>query len=418
MPDVSATEYLARLRAGELSASEYKKQCLAAIDNRESDLHAFAALDRGATTSSVPAMRLHGVPIGVKDVIETADLPTTFNSPLYENHRAARDAACISVLRAHGAIILGKTTTVEFASLGQVPPTRNPHNRAHTPGGTSSGSAVAVATGMVPLAIGTQTGGSTIRPAAYCGVAALKPTWGLVPTEGLKPYAPSLDTITAMANSVADLELFLNSFAPLEPAAVVPKNLKIGFYKTAYWDEAQPETREALEQTMDLLRKNGSIVETIDGPTGHERLNEAQDTVMHGEGRVAYLAEYAQWREQLHLALRGEVDNVKDITSAQLAAASDFLAMMRPKMDNIMQRFDAVLTPAVPGEAPIGLASTGSAVFNRLWTGLHAPCITLPHFVGPKGLPVGIQLVARRYRDRHLLAVAKRIERMLAEESD
>jgi Asp-tRNA(Asn)/Glu-tRNA(Gln) amidotransferase A subunit family amidase len=409
----TASELLQHVQNGETTVNEYVGECLDAIEKYEPDVAAFASIDRDAGPSDAGQGLLQGIPIGVKDVIETARLPTEFNSPLYVNHQAARDAACVAILIAHGAFVLGKTTTVEFASLGQVSATRNPHNLAHTPGGTSSGSAAAVATGMVPIALATQTGGSTIRPASFCGVAALKPTWGLVPVEGLKPYAPSLDTITWMARSVDDLERVLSCFQPTEPDPVLGNTLRIGFYRTPYWDDAETATRDALRKTVDILEAHGVTVEPVDGPENDGELNTAQDTVMHAEGRPAYLAEYLQWPDRLHNDLRDEVENREQISSTQLVEAYDYLAAMRPAMENRMSGFDAWLTPAVPGEAPAGLKSTGDAVFNRLWTGLHMPCVTLPGFRGPQNLPVGIQLVAPRFRDRHLLTVASAIESMI-----
>jgi len=387
--------------------------CLAAIEQYEAEVHAFASIDKNVSVDDAPQGLLTGIPIGIKDVIESVALPTEFNSPLYENHQPVRDAACIAVLKAQGAVVLGKTTTVEFASLGRVAETRNPHNLAHTPGGTSSGSAAAVATGMVPIALGTQTGGSTIRPASFCGVAALKPTWGLVPTEGLKPYAPSLDTISWMARSVADLERVLLCFEPLEQIPQLKDVLRIGMYRTPYWEKADASTRSALLETVRILESHGHIVEQVDGPAGDEELNQAQDTIMHAEGRPAYLAESLQWPDELHVDLRGEVENVKKISPTRIVTAYDYLGSMRPAMEQAMSGFDAWLTPAVPGEAPAGLQSTGDAVFNRLWTGLHVPCVTLPGFRGPSNLPVGIQLVAPRFKDRHLLATAASIEKMI-----
>jgi len=409
----TASDLLRRVQGGEASASDYLGECRVAIQKYEPDVCAFAVVDRDLRAADTGQGLLQGVPIGVKDVIETEGLPTEFNSPLYLEHRAARDAACVAVLRAEGAFVLGKTATVEFASLGRLPATKNPYNLAHTPGGTSSGSAAAVATGMVPIALATQTGGSTIRPASFCGVAALKPTWGLVPVEGLKPYAASLDTITWMARSVEDLERVLRCFRPIEPEPDLPETLRIGFYRTAYWDHAETATREALRSTIEILEAHGAVVETIDGPENDSNLNRAQDTIMHAEGRPAYLAEYLQWPDGLHSNLRDEVENRMQISAAQLVDAYDYLATMRPEMERHMSGFDAWLTPAVPGEAPLGLESTGDAVFNRLWTGLHMPCVTLPGFRGPENLPVGIQLVAPRFRDRHLLAVAGFVEALI-----
>ncbi len=406
----TASEALRQFRKGTLTLGAYRDACFAAIDKDEGQVGAFAHLDRDAEWLTSSNGLLQGIPIGVKDLIDTENLPTEFNSPLYQKHQAGKDAACVAVLRAQGAAITGKTTTVEFASLGRVPETRNPHNHGHTPGGSSSGSAAAVACGMVPIALGTQTGGSTIRPAAFCGVAALKPTFGIVPTEGLRPYAPSLDTIGWMTRSVEDLQRVLDCFHPLEETPALISPMRIALYRTAYWDNAAKETRDALQATTELLEARGVIVERVDGPAGDEKLNLAQDIVMHGEGRISYQAEFARWPNRLHPEQRDEIENVKKISDDDLRWAYDYLAAMRPKMEATLRGFDACLTPATPGEAPAGIESTGDAVFNRLWTALHMPCITLPHFRGPNNLPVGIQLVAPRFRDRQLLAVAAVIE--------
>ncbi|MGR9092581.1 MAG: amidase, partial [Gammaproteobacteria bacterium] len=317
---------LRRVQNGEASVSDYLGECRVAIQRYESDICAFASIYRDEIPSVTREGLLQGVPIGVKDVIETEGLPTEYNSPLYREYQASRDAACVAVLRAHGAFVLGKTATVEFASLGRVPATKNPFNTAHTPGGTSSGSAAAVATGMVPIALATQTGGSTIRPASFCGVAAMKPTWGLVPVEGLKPYAASLDTITWMARSVEDLELVLRCFRPTETDPALPERLRIGFYRTAYWEKAETATRNALEASIEILEAHGAVVEPVDGPENDDNLNAAQDTIMHGEGRPAYLAEYLQWPDGLHENLRDEVDNRMQISAAELVGAYDYLA--------------------------------------------------------------------------------------------
>lgn len=411
------------IAAGESTATAALERCLAVIAEREQHLRAFAfvaaeqarqqaaALDRRPG----PAGLLHGVPVAVKDVMDTADMPTEYGSSLYRGHRPGRDAACVAVLRAEGAIVIGKAQTVEFASLGRVAETRNPHDAGHTPGGSSSGSAAAVAAGMVPIALGTQTGGSTIRPAAFCGVAGMKPTWGTVPVEGMKPYAPSLDTIGWMARTVDDLALLARVFRigrDARPAAGAAVS-RVGFYRTPYWEAAGADTRNALQRTCALLEDAGVAVEEVSGPEGAERLNEAQDIIMHGEGRVAFLSEYLRRREDLHAEFVAEVENSRGIDAAALRWAQDYLAAFRPRFDAAMARFDAWLVPAVPGEAPAGRASTGDPVFNRLWTGLHVPAVTVPGCTGGSGLPVGVQLVAGRYRDADVLRAAAMVESLI-----
>ncbi len=417
----TATGILHAVETGELTAAEAVAACLAVIDVAEEEIRAFAhvaadaARERAREIDAGGGGLLRGVPVAVKDVIDTAEMPTEYGSPLYRGHRPARDAACVAVLRAEGAVILGKARTVEFASLGRTAETVNPHDHGHTPGGSSSGSAAAVAAGMVPVALGTQTGGSTIRPASFCGVAGMKPTFGTVPVEGMKPYAPSLDTVGWMTRCVADLALVARAFR-IDRGDEGDTGLRgrIGFWRTPYWEAAGPDTRQALEETAAALRGAGIEVREVSAPEGAERLNEAQDVIMHGEGRTAFLSEYLRWPRQLHAEFVAEVENSRGIDGAALAWAADYLAALRPRFDRAMEDYDAWLVPAVPGEAPAGLSSTGDAVFNRLWTGLHVPAATLPGFTGAHGLPVGIQLVAGRFRDARLLATAARVEEVLA----
>jgi Asp-tRNA(Asn)/Glu-tRNA(Gln) amidotransferase A subunit family amidase len=422
-PPLTAVATASRIAGGTLTATAALECFLAVIAERERDVRAFAfvateqarrqaaALDAG----SAPAGLLHGVPVAVKDVMDTADMPTEYGSALYRGHRPARDAACVAVLRAEGAVVLGKARTVEFASLGRVAETRNPHDPRRTPGGSSSGSAAAVAAGMVPIALGTQTGGSTIRPAAYCGVAGMKPTFGTVPIEGMKPYAPSLDTVGWMARTVGDLALLAKVYriGRESGAAELPEVSRIGFYRTPYWEAAGADTRNALARTVALLRQAGVEVEEVAGPEGAERLNEAQDIIMHGEGRVAFLSEYLRWRDDLHPEFIAEVENRRGIDAPAMRWARDYLGSLRPRFDDAMADFDAWLVPAVPGEAPVGLSSTGDPVFNRLWTALHGPAVTVPGLAGASGLPVGVQLVAGRYRDARLLSAALRVESLI-----
>lgn len=421
--ELTASAALHRIGAGEYSAEEFVSRCVSAITEREPVVGAFATIDAEAAIERAreldrierPRGLLHGVPVAVKDVFDTEDMPTEYNSPLYRGHRPGRDAAVVAILKAEGAIILGKAQTVEFASLGRVAETTNPHDPERTPGGSSSGSAAAVAAGMVPIALATQTGGSTIRPAAFCGVAAMKPTFGTVPVEGMKPYAPSLDTVGWMARAVEDLGLISRVFRiDRDGDADAGGVSRIGFYRTPYWEAAEEDTRRALADCIALLGGAGIDVEEVEGPPGAERLDEAQDTIMHGEGRTAFLSEYLRWPEALHPEFVDEVENRLGIDAAALRWAYDYLGEFRPRFDEAMADFDAWLVPAVPGVAPRGLSSTGDAVFNRLWTGLHVPAMSLPGMRGRHGLPVGVQLVAARYKDRRLLRAARVMEALLA----
>ena len=412
----TASEALAAFRDGTLTPSDYLAQCLAIVESIEPTVRAFAAVDRErALTAAAVAdtgLLLGGVPIGVKDVIDTAAMATEFGSPLYAGRVPSTNAGCVDVLETRGACVLGKTSTVEFASLGRVPATANPWHTAHTPGGSSGGSAAAVAAGMVPVALGTQTGGSLIRPASFCGIAALKPTFGTLRVDGMRPYAPSLDTIGWMARSIDDLALLLQAFGGAAPAARGDR-LRIGVYRSAYWRAADGDCRAALDTAVDRLRTAGCELADVEVGADEDRLNEWQNVVMHAEGQRTFLPEALRWPGRLHPEQAAEVAHASGVDAGRLGEALDALAAMRVTMDARLSAFDAWLTPAASGAAPAGLERTGDAVFNRLWTALHVPAVTLPCHRNAADLPVGVQLVARRWHDAELLAVAQRVDSAL-----
>ena len=365
---------------------------------------------------------LQGVPVGIKDVILTLDMPTQYNSPQYRGFHPGLDAACVSLLRSAGALVFGKTETVEFGATGAVAPTRNPNRPTHTPGGSSSGSAAAVADGHVPLALGTQTGGSIVRPASYCGVYGMKPTWNLVSREGAKMFSVSLDTIGWFARSAADLGLLLDVFdpdAPTAPAAT-PFDLstaRVAVCRSPAWPQADEATRQAMTNATDLLHAAGAQLVDLELPAPFETLGLLQDVVMRAEGRSAFLAEYRAHGSALHESFRGQVENVAGFTRAQLCSAYDIAAACRARFDDIASAYDAVLTPSTVGEAPVGLAATGSLAFNAMWSLLHVPCINVPGLVGPGGLPVGLTLTGPRFSDRTLLGVAAALGALFATSS-
>ena len=408
--------------SGEISSEQAVNACLERIEQQNRRTKSFVSLNQEQALADArerdnePSRGpLHGVPFAVKDVFDTADLPTEFNSPLYKGFQPSKDAAAVALLRAAGAVFLGKVATVEFASVGALPATRNPHNPKFTPGGSSAGSGAAVGGGEVPLALATQTGGSTIRPASFCGAAAFKPTWGRVPVEGMKPFAPSLDTVGWIAE---DCDLLIRTARALGIETKIeddatPIRLRIGFYETPYFAEAEKETRDALDETVILLESAGHRVERVPGPPGAERLNEWQNILMHGEGRASYLAENARDPFLLHPGVLGVVSNQLGISHDDMREAYDRISALRPEFDAAMEAYDAWLTPAVPGEAPKFELGNGLASFNRLFTALHLPCAALPGFSGPHGLPVGIQLVARRFDDRRLLQTARIVEKLI-----
>jgi len=421
---MTAADAARAMREGILTSEQLVRSCLERIEERDADIRAFSyvdsdyALRQARERDKQPAQSaLHGVPVAIKDMIDTADMPTQHNSPIFFGHRPGKDAACVRSLRALGAVILGKTDTHEFAAAGRMPATRNPHDLRSTAGGSSSGSAAAVADRMVPLALGTQTGGSTIRPASFCGIFGLKPTYGEVSFEGAKPFAPSLDTLGWMARSIEDLALLAEAFGvlrePWRPRESV-RGLRIGVCRTPMWDEAEAASRDALERAASLLAQGGAQVAELDLPAAFGRMNEHHDVLMQGEGRAAFRDLYLAEPGRLHDEFKAKVENRLGITPARLAEARDAIAANRPVFDGLAAGFDAVLTPAAPGEAPQSLDTTGLATFSRMWTALHVPCIAVPFARGPRGLPVGVQLVGPRYADRALLEVAQAVAACLA----
>jgi Asp-tRNA(Asn)/Glu-tRNA(Gln) amidotransferase A subunit family amidase len=413
---LTATAAARRIAEGSLTAEALMQSCLERIAAREPFLRAWTHIEAGAALRQARNIDkatqrglLHGLPFGVKDMIDAAGLPTTHNSPLYQDGVPAdRDAACVAVARAEGALVLGKTDTVEFAAGGRRALTRNPYNGAHSPGGSSSGSAAAVADGMVPLAFGTQTGGSTIRPASFCGVYAIKPTHGLVNREGAKAYSYSLDTIGWYARCPQDLALMAAAFRMPAPAAPreAGRPLRIALCRGPSWESAEPAAQQAMATAAARLADAGHTVSELVLPEAFAGLNAAQRTVMFGEGRAAFLPEYLHNKLLLHQDFRDRVENSTGITADRLRDAYDLAAACRREFDRIAMGFDAVLTPSATGEAPDNLADTGNPVFNAIWTLLHVPCVAIPCIQGPQGLPVGVQIVGPRFGDLDLLAVA------------
>jgi amidase len=404
------------IATGEATCEAVVRDCLDRIDAREKDLHAWASLDpelalRQARELDRRSQRgpLHGVPLGVKDIIDTADLPTEMGSPIYRGHRPTTDAACVALTRAAGAVILGKTVTCEFA--GMTPgETTNPHDFAHTPGGSSSGSGAAVADFMVPAAFGTQTGGSVIRPASFCGVFGFKPTFGAFSRKGVYPAAESLDTIGLIARSLDDLEL-LSAVLELRtpsPPVVLDQPPRIGFCRTPLWPTAQPETVASLEDAATRLGRAGARVREIVLPDEFSGLrNAARETVNNYERAAATGHEWNLDRDRISERLRKRIEIGRAMPYAEYVAALQLGERCRARLAEVFAEVDVLLAPCANGEAPRGLGETGDPGFQAIWTILHTPALTLPTHRGPNGLPVGIQLVATRYADRHLFACAR-----------
>ena len=427
MPDpqsLSAHQAAREIAAGQLRAEALMTACLERIAAREPEIGAWQYLDPEAALeaarrcdASAPSGPLHGIPIAVKDLIDTADMPTGYGSAIYARHRPGADAACVALARAAGAIVMGKTVTTEFACFTPGK-TANPRNPAHTPGGSSSGSAAAVADRMAPLAFGTQTAGSVIRPAAFCGVVGYKPSFGTIPRAGVKMLCDSLDTVGTMARNVADAAFFAGVVAgrpELRDIAPPEAPPRFGFYRTPMWDEAEPEAAAALDHARAALERAGARVEEIAVPEQHRRLTEAQQSTMGFELVRGLAYERLQHSAELSPPLAQLLDAGLAVGAPEYDAAIAETAMSRARLDGFFGSCDAMLTPAAPGEAPRGLGHTGNPVFNRMWTLLGVPCVTMPAVWSESGLPTGIQLVGRIGDDARLMAAALFAERALEE---
>jgi Asp-tRNA(Asn)/Glu-tRNA(Gln) amidotransferase A subunit family amidase len=421
---LSACEAAARIREGKLTSEALVRTCLERIDARETQVKAWVHLDRDFALAqarecdrSASRGPIHGVPFAAKDIMDTADLPTEYGSPIYKGNRPAADAACVALSRAAGGVLLGKTVTTEFASRFPWGKTTNPHNPQHTPGGSSSGSAAAVADFMVPLGFGTQTVGSVIRPAAFCGCVGYKPSFGEVSTQGVKQNTASFDTVGLFARAVEDLALFraaVTGFAA-KPLAAVPVNaLKIGVCRTMFWDRAEEYTKTLLEEAAGALAKAGAKVFdfALGKPFEH----------FEAMGRRINDYEFSRgltWERRHHWNLLSEFQRDKltgwlSVSYDQYREAEAALEQCRKDFAGAIEDIDLLLTPSAPGEAPAGLSSTGDTSFNILSTWTYAPCVTLPVFSGPSGLPVGIQLIGHRNQDHRLLEGAEAVYRVFS----
>jgi amidase len=414
--ELSAGEIVRAIAAREITAEAVVRDCVARIAAREPEIHAFAYVDRELALREARELdrgpirgALHGVPIGIKDVIDTADQPTQMGSPIYAGHRPACDAACVALLRAAGAIILGKTVTAEFAGM-TAGPTVNPHNPARTPGGSSSGSAAAVADLMIPAALGTQTGGSVLRPAAYCGVIGYKPTFGAFNRAGLKFAAESLDTIGLIARALDDIALITSVLLGGKPGGPVALGAppRIGLCRTPLWDTAQPETKHAVEDAAARLARAGAELRDVTLPDDFAGLKAAaRETINNYERSKSMAAEWASHRDLISAKLTRCVALGMELPHQDYLAAIALGESCRARLPAVLEGFDVLLAPCVQGEAPLGLDSTGDPSLQAIWTILHVPTLSLPTHRGPSGLPVGIQLIARRYDDQRLFACAR-----------
>jgi Asp-tRNA(Asn)/Glu-tRNA(Gln) amidotransferase A subunit family amidase len=416
---LSALDLARRIEAGELTPPAVIDLCAEAIAARDKEIGAFVALDieaarRAAADPRLVSTPLRGLPVAFKDIFDTADLPTQYGSPIYVGHRPRADATAVSLTRRAGGIMLGKTVTTEMASL--VPSlTRNPHNLAHTPGGSSSGSAAAVAAAMVPIAFGTQTAGSVIRPAAFCGVAGFKPSYRLIPLVGVKDLAWHLDTAGLFGAGVADV-----AFAA---AAILERDLRvdrrppaaprIALTRTHLWPQASAAMQRAVETAARAAAAAGAKVTELTLPPILEQAYAAQHTIQDYESFRSLAFEYDRHREQIDDRLRQQLDGAAAISGDEYDAARRISSRGRQVLAEAMAEHDVILTPSAPGAAPHGFASTGNPMFNRLWTLMGAPCVNVAGLSEDK-LPLGVQIVGRFGRDRAALEAALFVEQAIA----
>jgi Asp-tRNA(Asn)/Glu-tRNA(Gln) amidotransferase A subunit family amidase len=420
---ISATDAAAAIAAGKLTSEALVAACLDQIARREKDVHAWAHIDPDAALKAArsrdkekPKTRLHGIPVGVKDVIDTHDMPTEYGSPIYKGNQPSCDAACVAQVREAGGVILGKAVSTEFATR-HANKTHNPRNLEHTPGGSSSGSAAAVADCMVPIAFGTQTSSSVIRPAAFCGVIGYKPTFNLLNRAGMKFLSESLDTLGLLTRTVPDCALLVETLAgmPVTPFDAV-KGLKprIGLCRSPYWKKADKASQDNLERAATRLAQAGATVRDIELPADFDASAETQIAVSGYEFYRALSHERTRFPDLISENLMGRILAAGRVTRQQFEAGQALALRLRVMIADIMRDCDVVLTPSAPGEAPHGLASTGDPVFGLMWTLLHMPCLTLPYGSGPKGLPLGIQFVAAHGADAALFVHSEWARRALA----
>jgi Asp-tRNA(Asn)/Glu-tRNA(Gln) amidotransferase A subunit family amidase len=416
---LSALDLARRIEAGELTPRTVVELCAEAIAARDSDVGAFVTLDldaarRAAETPGIVSSPLRGLPVAFKDIFNTADLPTQYGSPIYAGYRPHADATAVALTRRAGGIVIGKTVTTEMASL--VPSrTRNPRNLAHTPGGSSSGSAAAVAAAMVPIAFGTQTAGSVIRPAAFCGVAGFKPSYRLIPMVGVKDVSWHLDTAGVFGSGVADVAFVTGAVLgrDLRVDGKAPAAPRIALVRSHLWPQASAAMQQAVETAARLAQAAGAQISEITLPPILEDAYAAQYLIQDYEHLCSLAYEYDRRREQIDPRLREQLDAATAITAEKYDAARRTASRGRQAFMDVIADCDVILTPSAPGAAPLGFASTGNAMFNRLWTLMGTPCVNVAG-LHENGLPLGVQIVGRFGRDRAALESALFLEQAIA----
>ena len=422
--ELTASEIAAAVQSGATTSEAVVRACLERIEERESQVEAWQYLNPQQAIDAARAVDkagakgpLAGVPFAMKDIIDTVDMPTEYGSPIYKGHRPKNDAACVALSRKAGGVLLGKTVTTEFANRfpGK---TRNPFDPARTPGGSSSGSAAAVGDRMVPLAVGTQTTGSTIRPASFCGTFGYRPTYGDIRCVGVKEASGSLDTVGLIARSIEDIALYrdvLLGTAP-QPIAEIANPIRIGFCRTSIWPELEPTTQALFEDAAQRLSRAGARVSDVTLPKDFDVIPDAHRWISSFEFSRNFTWEIENhWNLISEMLRKGRLKDGLGCSFEKYVESRTFAEKCRAQLAAIWSDHDVLLTAPATGEAPVGLNSTGNASLCAIWTTMHVPAVTLPVFKGPNGLPIGAQLIAARNDDRKLFAAARWAYRALAQ---
>ncbi len=427
---LSALDFARRLESGELTPALAVELCANSIAKTEGDIGAFVTLDvdgarKAAAAEGLKGKPLRGLPVALKDIFDTADMPTEYGSKLYAGHRPKTDASMVTQLRRAGGVLLGKTVTTEFAHTDPGK-TKNPRNLAYTPGGSSSGSAAAVAAGFVPLATGTQTGGSIIRPASFCGVAGFKPSFGLLPTTGIKCVSWHLDTAGFFAASVADVAFAAAVFAErdLRVDQRAPVSPRIGVLRQQPWPSASTDMAAALDMAARAASAAMARVKDVLLPPVLSAAFRAHAAIHAYEAARALAPEYERAREVLAQAKKAQdpickgtrelIETGMKISADAYDDARRTASQARKAVADLMSDFDVILSPSAPGAPPKGFATTGNSTFNRLWTLMGTPCVNVPGLADPNGLPLGVQVIGRFGADRATLEAALFVESALA----
>ncbi|TAI65112.1 amidase [Bradyrhizobium sp. Leo170] len=410
---ISLAELTRHIEQGELLPDAALAQSLAAIDAEEKTIGAFVS--RAENPRAQASGPLRGIAVGIKDIIDTADFPTEMGAAIYRGNRPRADASVVMMLKQAGATIVGKTTTTAFAANDPTA-TLNPRNHGHTPGGSSAGSAAAVAAGMIPLALGTQTAGSVIRPASFCGVAAIKPSYRLLPTVGVKCFSWTLDTVGLFAAGVSDLAVALAAMTG-RPALLLPDTIatpRIGIVTQDFAGAPDASGAEALRIAGQAAERAGASVRALPLSEIVAEAWRIHPVVQDFEAHRSFAWEYRENYDAMPPLLRGRLDESRDVTAAQYDDAIDIAGRARQALAQSFGDVDVLLTLSAPGAAPKGLSSTGDPRYNRLWTLMGVPCVNVPAYVAEGNLPVGVQVIAPFGADAKALAAARFVETALA----